>query len=67
MDPIRADLAKGIDCRIVLVGTREQRNVSVSDLRLATAFAVLNRPSGFNVRVTNFGTAEGATCASASR
>ncbi len=43
---------------LVLVGEGEERNLSVTDVRLATALPTVNQPLRFEVSVANFGPAE---------
>ena len=53
-----ADAQKEIKTTVILVGGQELRNLSVSELRLASAMAPINQPLRFEVQVTNNGLAE---------
>ena len=44
-----------VKSRIVIVGEQEDRNLGVSNLRMAGALAPVNQPVRFEVEVTNFG------------
>ncbi len=46
---------KGVLTRIVLVGETDTHNTAVTDVRLASALAVVNEPLAFEAEVTNFG------------
>jgi hypothetical protein len=49
---------KEMNATLVLVGEGEQRNLGVTDVRLASALAPVNQPLRFEVSVANFGTEE---------
>jgi hypothetical protein len=46
---------KDIQTHIILVGGPEERNLGVSDLRLASGLAPIQQPIRFEVQVTNYG------------
>ena len=50
--------AKGILTHLVIVGEPDRRNLAVTDVRLASAFAAVNESLRFEVEVTNFGAEE---------
>lgn len=52
------DNQKEIKTTLLFVGEPEQRNLGVSDLKIAGDLPTMNRPVLFNVQVTNFGAAE---------
>lgn len=47
-----------IKTHVILVNEREERNLGVSDLRLAGGLSPVNQPLRFEVRVTNYGREE---------
>ena len=44
--------------QIILVGDQEERNLGVSELRLASGLSPINQPLRFEVKVTNYGREE---------
>jgi hypothetical protein len=50
--------AKGVLTHVIVVGEPNPRNLAVTDLRLASAFAAVHEPLRFEVEVTNFGAEE---------
>jgi hypothetical protein len=50
--------AKGVLTHVIIIGEPDPRNLAVTDLRLASAFAAVQEPLRFEVEVTNFGTDE---------
>ncbi len=55
---IEAAKSAHVETRVVLVGSKEEHNLAVTDLRLASALAAVNQTLRFEVEVTNFGTVE---------
>lgn len=46
---------KEIQSRVIFVGTPEERNLAVTDLRMVSGLAPVGRPLQFQVQVTNYG------------
>ncbi|MEA3187192.1 MAG: hypothetical protein QOD99_1022 [Chthoniobacter sp.] len=55
---IDAAKAAQVQTRVVLVGSKEEHNLAITDLRLASALSPVNQPLRFEVEVTNFGVSE---------
>ncbi len=52
------DARRDVHTHLILVGDEETRNLGVSELRLTSGLAPVNRALGFEVQVTNYGTSE---------